>query len=310
MSANEINKLVELNPTAEFVAVHQSEIIAVPKMTVAKFRLPDFDANNAELWFATTDVIFADNNVNAEKKKFAILLQYLDAQRLANIQSIIVHPEEEEPYTRAKAIIINLYGITEEQKLDRLLTNVKSTKQTRPSLILEEIRNLSSGMAGADKLIKRAWLQKLSPNLREILIGSRIEEQDELAKLADKVYAVKNDAEKTPPSETVCAVQSSSQNADLLTNLCTAITTLTNEVAAMKTQWAGRPRSRSRDAYRSEENRNRERRQRSKSRDWEPDLIGGTCWYHRTFSNKATKCKDGCNRLPHLLRRKLLPLSN
>ena len=61
-----------------------------PEIIMNKIKLPDFDTNNPELWFAAAEVIFGQNGADNEQKKFSSLLQNLDAQRLGNIHNVIM----------------------------------------------------------------------------------------------------------------------------------------------------------------------------------------------------------------------------
>ena len=56
-----------------------------------KYKLPEFDYNNPEIWFAAADCIFDSNAVVSEQAKFAALLQHLDDTRLKHIGSLITN---------------------------------------------------------------------------------------------------------------------------------------------------------------------------------------------------------------------------
>jgi len=111
--------------------------------TIIRCKLPDFDTENLELWFATAEIIFDENGINTEKKKFSVLLQHLDKSKRANLQTIVLDTTEAAPYTKAKQTLTSLYGITDEKKLDQILSGVEIQNETRPLLILQEIRRLS-----------------------------------------------------------------------------------------------------------------------------------------------------------------------
>lgn len=126
------------------------------------------------------------------------------------------------------------------------------TNETRPSLILQEIRRLNAGMNGdgVEQIVKRAWMQKLPGRTREILSINEGQSIETLSKLADKLHDI-NVGQNINTANTVSVIQqnSSSLLADMVTNLFTALTTLTNGVSAMKIEMEQNHNRNSRPSY-------------------------------------------------------------
>ena len=130
----------------------QSTPLATLIQLPAKFKLSDFNLKSPEVWFAAAEVIFNHNGVTLEFAKFASILQHLDPPRLEHIQSILCNPTEPQPYTKSKNILLGIYAKTPE-KLEKLLSGASLT-QTKPSLMLEEIKALGLKLSRMTNFLK------------------------------------------------------------------------------------------------------------------------------------------------------------
>lgn len=283
-------------------------MLATPLLNLAlpgKFKLPEFDHSNPEVWFAASDIIFAANGVQSEQAKFSSLLQHLDTTRLQNVQSVISDQLELQPYTKAKQIILNLYAEPMEKKFERLFNGARIQGQVRPSHLLQEIQRLSQGMAAGENFIKNMWLQKLPVAIRPHLVQSENLPLQELVKVADILHSV------LPPSNSVqpqllsapLPIQQPSmvatiQQPDILTNMMTVIQNLAAEVAAIKSRPINDERQ-NRRTYGYNYNY-RSRSQSRPRRSYTPTpkvarqtLYDGLCWFHYTFQEQAYKCAGG-----------------
>lgn len=101
------------------------------------------------------------------------------------------------------------------------------TNETRPSLILQEIRRLSAGMDGdgVEQIVKQAWMQKLPDRTREILSINEGQSIKALYKLANKLHDINVDQD-TNTMKAVSAIQNNSGSppANMVTNLFTTLT--------------------------------------------------------------------------------------
>lgn len=256
-----------------------------------KFRLPEFDATCPEIWFAAGDVIFAQNGVISEHAKFSSLLQHLDSARLKNIQSVISNPNELQPYSKARQILLNLYAQSAEQKFEQLmdpLRGIQISKDLKPSLMLEEIKRLGNGVIADDALIKRIWMQKLPANVRSHIVANDHLNLnlDELVRTADVVSRI-----LSPLQNTVASVETSAtlNENTVINTLVAAVSALTQEVSAIKSDF--QRNSRSRDRRSPEPPRYRPR---TPSRYRHPRIINNLCWYHFKFDSNARRCVKGC----------------
>jgi hypothetical protein len=271
----------------------------------AKYKLPDFNPQNPELWFAASEVIFASNGVQSEQAKFAAMLQYLDSARLTNIQGIISNPADLTPYTNAKKILTNVYAESKEKKLNRLLGG--AIAEQRPSLMLQEIQRISVSVGVGDtELVKQLWLQRLPPTTQAILVPHKDLDVAVLAPLADSIQGIQGTPTPPPntnqPAQTVNAAQATTCEVTL-EKLCSIVTALTNEVCALKLHVNQRDNEFSRHSRTRSPNRSSTYRQSSLSRHRTPTRSGTpfrpfvkneVCTYHYKYGKRARRCMEGC----------------
>jgi hypothetical protein len=286
-----------------------------------RFKLPEFDVNTPELWFATAEVIFSANNVVDEKSKFAHLLQHIDSTIAKNIQSVILNSSAENPFTAAKEALLNLYADSVDKKLDKLLSKVSLEAFGKPSLLLQEIKRLTAGCGEVEneQFLKSFFLRKLPPLTRAILADTEnLLTVDQLAKKADliqdsgvptslthSINMVDSTAYTARPEQTT-----NNANNNLLSTLTNAMALLTTEVAALKGRHGrdrsrslspdhSRPRSHSR-GYRRHYDRDQstKRKYRSNTPNRHTEMIGDKCWYHNKYQSKAHRCQFGCKYFP------------
>ena len=263
-----------------------------------KYWLPEFDHTNPDIWFDAADIIFNQNGITSEQAQFSGLLQVLDVMRMKNIQSIIKNKNELQPFTKAKAILLSLYGEFEEQKFEQLLgslSQAQTNSNLTPSLLLEEIRRLGCGVVNDEKVIRKMWMQRLPPNIKSHVATDERNNLslDKLVRTADLVHRILN-----PTVSHVASVSQPSQSAEtfLIQNLLTAVTSLTNEVNAIKLNMGRDSRPRDRRSpdpgYSRSSADHRNSWPRSRSRHTK--IINNVCWYHFKFDSEARKCVKGC----------------
>ena len=273
----------------------------------AKFKLLEFDHACPEIRFAASDVIFANNGITDNKAKFSELLQHLDTDRLKNIQSVITNKNEKEPYSRSKAILLGLYAQSDEQKFEQLLGSGLTKQQMKPSLLLDEIRRLGTGVILNENVIKKLWSQRLPTDIQAHIASDEHLKigMDKLVRTADLLYTILHPTMNIVVSvDTRPQAQMLANESHLLSTLANAIATLTSEVSAIKSQMYDRSRSRGR--LQDCQHNNRSRSGTPFCRSNTPFRQSNTpfcqlyfvkdqlCTYHFRFGDNARKCIQGC----------------
>jgi len=201
------------------------------------------------------------------------------------------------------------------------MRGVTRREDVKPSVVLQEVQTLSAGLAGTEKLIKQAWVNILPDTIRLILLADEKSSLESQVKIADKMFevlpktkleiaAVNNPSAKTTSTGSNVIAESAASStlaggeAQLLTSVCAALSTLASQVAAVQAKLD------SRQNYHRNNHRHNNSRFRSRSRsqhrhrspkpekesELQPEFFHDLCWYHYTFGEKARSCADGCLR--------------
>jgi hypothetical protein len=122
------------------------------------------------------EIIFSNNDVNTDNKKFAILLQAITTEHAESIQDIIqMVGTSEDAYAKAKSRLIQTYPESATSKLDKLLTGAEIPIGLKPSAILTLLKieriqfrptKLSDkyGLIIYQKTFKKPWLLAKIPS--------------------------------------------------------------------------------------------------------------------------------------------------
>jgi len=158
----------------------------------------------------------------------------LDAGKLANIPHIITDQDKETPYTKSKERLIGVYGLTDKQKLDQLMKGIKCPTNTKPSLVLQEVRQLSAGLKGSEILVRQAWLNMLPLNIQMILVADEASPVDLLAKIADKMFDLQEKSTKVAAIQTMSMNRQQLAENQVLTTVCAALSSLTKQIVGIQ----------------------------------------------------------------------------
>jgi len=234
-----------------------------------------FRESNPRMWFRQVESVFALRNIRCESTKFHHIISALPPHILDEVESVVDSPDPEHPYERLKDAIIQRLGLTESQRVSRLLAPV-ALGDRRPSQLLQEMQRLCAQTSVGESFLRELWLQKLPPEMIRILAARADADLPYIADLADRL------AETYGPSRPVHSV-SSDASTDLMAKMSECLTAMTQTLHALRVttnQSSGSFRNRP--------------RKRSKSRNSECETNSDLCYYHQRFGTQAKKCKPGC----------------
>lgn len=165
-------------------------------------KLPPFWTADPDLWFAQVEAQFSTRGITVEKTKYDYIVSALAPDAATTVRDLILSPPADTPYTTLKKVLIKRTAGSNQQKLQRLLSDVELGDQ-KPSQLLRRMRQLWSGDAGED-LLRELFLQRLPANVRMVLASSDPSiTLDGLAETADRVMEVSGPsiaAVRTTPS--------------------------------------------------------------------------------------------------------------
>lgn len=262
-------------------------------------RVPPFWKANPALWFCQLEAQFAMNKITSDRTKYCAVVAAIESTILQQVSDLVLNPPNANLYTSLKERLLNVFAESEHIRLKKLLGDFELGDK-RPSLLLREMKNLSSNIITDAGIIKALWLQRLPTNTQAILSVST-ENLDRLAVMADKIHETTLGAEvqkiSSNPSETTIETQ---------------LAELSNQLSELKTEFSRHKSNRSdsyaRSNYRNDSRSNSRSRADSnlRSRSQTPPARrrnehfasyedSKVCWYHHKWGNKAERCIPPCN---------------
>ena len=259
--------------------------------------LTEFLPTNPTLWFILVERQIRTHKLVDPEEILGLISSKLPIDVLARASDILESNEDAQAtLTRLKQRIISLYRVSDEEKLDELLKDV-SLGTKKPSMLLTDMRILSSNVGAKEDLLKRLWLRRLPSRMQEHIAAQQTLPLDALAGVADSLHSIMSTSSQIaaiseatltttstqpvqapPTSSTQSAIERMERQIEALTAQISALTS-----ASVSTS----PQGRSRDCSASPHSRSR-----SRSRNFT------YCWYHYKFGMDAKKCEPPCKFAP------------
>lgn len=272
MSINEENSNVQQQPPQ-----NEAEPVTPTTINRVAVKVPPFWPDHAEIWLAQVEAQFAVAGILSDVSKFNTVVAAIESNVLVQISDAILNPPENDKYGNLKKCIVERYCESEQKKTQKLLSEI-DLGDKRPTQLLNELSTLSKDKVTKD-FLKSLWLQRLPAQVRAILQVSDAT-LTELAKLADKIMEVGD-------FQHLAAVSSAPPTHNAKDDIDRRLDRIEQQINSLfdNTNKTYTRRSRSVSSRRGKVT--------------EPATTNSTraeyCWYHRTFGEKATKCREPCS---------------
>ncbi|XP_076623120.1 uncharacterized protein LOC143342784 [Colletes latitarsis] len=260
------------------------------------FRVPDFTADDPELWFCVLERNFAAGGVTSDGVKTSYVTGALGPRYIAEVRDVLLNPPLTGLYDTLKRELIRRLSVSQEQKARRLLEH-EEIGDRKPSQFLRHLRGLA-GTSVSEALLRTLWMGRLPGNVRAILATQIDAALDKVAELADAIL-------DTMPGRPLVAeaalagVPPQLAPVDSVTErMMQLLITLQSQTEVMQGQIAELRASR-RDPrpFRRYDRRRSASRRRFNSRERSPSA-SGMCWYRARFGARAHRCVAPCSFTP------------
>lgn len=250
---------------------HHSSVAAVG------IKLPPFWPADPEVWFAQVDAQFATRGITAQKTKFDYIVSSLSPTFATEVRDLLLKPPEEFPYDTLRAALIRRTAVSEQHKLQQLISG-EELGDRKPTQLLRRMQQLLGDRLGssvdATSFLRELFLQRLPVNVRMVLASADASmDLNKLADMADKVMDVSSLA--------IAAISDSRPDNSDLAQLREEVARLADLVNSLASQ--EHPR------------RRRSTPQSHRSLSPAPSTDDPLCWYHAKYGPEAKKCKDPCS---------------
>ncbi|XP_071824414.1 uncharacterized protein [Apostichopus japonicus] len=240
-------------------------------MATVSIKLPPFWPGDPLLWFAQVEAQFATKRVTSQDTKYSYIVASLTPDIAQEVRDLLLSPPQADRYKTLKDTLIKRTAVSEQQRLQQLLNEV-TLGDRKPSQLLRHMQQLLGGKKLEESILKQLFLQRLPTNVQLVLASSSEDVKvEQIAELADKILEV-----ATP---TVNAVATTTPEVSNIQRLEQHVGRLSRQLEDLSMR-LNRQQSRSRSSSR-------------KRRD--SPAASEICWYHRTYGDKAQKCRQPCS---------------
>nr|XP_042894939.1 uncharacterized protein LOC122268758 [Parasteatoda tepidariorum] len=248
---------------------------AMPELSPVAVKVPQFWKENPAIWFSRVESQFITAGITQDSTKYHTIVASIETDILSQVSDIITSPPVRNMYDSLKQRLIEIFSISEERRLKKLLQDI-ALGDRRPSALLRQMKDLAGDRVG-DALLKSLWLQRLPTQMQAILSTSS-DPLNKLATMENKIADVTFSNEIFPASSgTKQKVPNDGEYSNIIESLQAQVCELNKKLDKVL-----RFRGRS-----SDKNMNKHRnRSTSKNR---------LCWYHFRFRERVNKCIQPCS---------------
>lgn len=276
------------------------------RIAAVSLKLPPFWTADPLVWFAQIESQFATRGITSQRTKYEYVVASLNQDIAMEVRDILISPPADQPFSTLKEKLLLRTTVSEQRRLQTLLTTVELGDRTPSQLLREMQRLLGESAQQIDQaLIRELFLQRLPPSIRMILASTGPDiSLDAQATLADKmmevspalhqVHSVEQGQRRSerperqsdeypdrkPEQSLKCDMRDLKWQMEELTQKVDQLMNSRSRPESRSSNPAPRPRQRSQSGNRPEGTRY--------------PFRNDTCYYHFKFGDKATRCEGPC----------------
>jgi len=152
-------------------------------------KLPEFWPDNSAAWFALAESRFRMRDIYDEWSRYDHVVSSLSKDSIRLVLDLVTSPPEDDPYTTLKARLLDSHQLTDYQRIEQLLA-MDSLGARKPSELLAHMLELCPAGEETSKFFAFHFLHRLPQELRIMLGEDDHQEVHELAKKADRLWAI------------------------------------------------------------------------------------------------------------------------
>jgi hypothetical protein len=252
---------------------------AAAAAAAAAVRLPDFHADSPQCWFTNLDSQFATANITQSITKFHWAVAKLPFSLTPTIQPLAQDPTAvADPYGRLKELLLESYGMTEEQRTSKWLDYPMCSSENRPSVLWDNLSALRPKTL--DDAQVALFIRKLPRHISAMINTKSFDTPQEMVRRCNQLWATQT------PEEAASAAAAAA-----------AAATGPWQHSSLRSAQARRSPSpyRRKTSGGDKTGDKPDRRRRSPTPGVTKGGRGdGLCFYHSRFGSKAHKCERGC----------------
>ena len=131
------------------------------------FKIPQFSADDPEIWFALLESQFYNYNITDDHIKYTYVITNLDMSIAKTVKEIIINPPAENKYNKIKTELILRLTASQEKKIRQLLMH-EELGDRKPSQFLRHLQDLA-GPSVPEDFITTIWCDRLPEKIQTVL---------------------------------------------------------------------------------------------------------------------------------------------
>lgn len=163
------------------------EVAAAIAVQAVSLKLPTFLAARPDVWFQQTEAQFALRGITEQTTMYFYLLTALDPVVAERMAGDVASVPADNKYSYLKRKLMEVYGLTDDQKADQLL-DLAGLGDWKPSQLCAHIQSLT---VDKDVILRRIFLRQLPEDVRVQVAALDTTDLSTLARKADDIMAAK-----------------------------------------------------------------------------------------------------------------------
>jgi len=152
-------------------------------------KLPEFWPENSAAWFALAESRFHMRHIYDEWSRYHHVVSSPAKESLRFVLDLVTSPPEDDPYTTLKEMLLCSHMLTDYQRIEQLLA-LDGLGSKKPSELLAHMLELCPASEEMSKFFTFHFLHRLLQELCIMLGDDDHQEVHELAKKADRLWAI------------------------------------------------------------------------------------------------------------------------
>ena len=151
--------------------------------------LPPFWGDNVAAWFASAESRFRMKRIYDEWDRYDIVVAALSKDDIRLVLDVVTAPPDDDPYTTLKERLLSTHVKTDYQRIEEMLA-MDSLGSRKPSEMLAHMLELCPAGEERTKFFAYHFLHRLPQELRIMLSEDDHQEVHQLARKADRLWAI------------------------------------------------------------------------------------------------------------------------
>lgn len=158
-------------------------------ITAVGLKLPQFWAEEPQVWFVQAEAQFALRNITVDETKYFYVVSALDQHTARRVLDLLRSPPKQGKYKELKTRLLGTFDLSDFERGQALL-DLPDLGDEKPSELMDKMLGLL-GEHKPEFLFTGLFLRRMPEDIRGTLVHSGVSDHRQLAVDADKLWAAR-----------------------------------------------------------------------------------------------------------------------